>query len=81
MWNLKYVTNGPIQKTETDVYSGIENRLVAVKEEEGESGKDGEFGVGRCKVLHLEWMENEVLLQSTGNYIQSPGRDHDGKED
>jgi len=31
------------------------------------SGIDGEFGVSRCKLLHLEWISNEVLLYSTGN--------------
>ena len=47
---------------------------------EGEgSGMDGEFGVGSCKLLHLEWISNKVLLYSTGNYIPSPGIDHDGK--
>ena len=38
---------------------------------------DGEFGVSRCKQLHLEWISNEVLLYSTANYVQSPGIDHD----
>ena len=33
----------------------------------------------RCKLLHLEWIKNEVLLYRTGNYIQSPGTDHVGK--
>ena len=37
-----------------------------------------EFGVGRCKLLHLEWISNEVLLYSTENYIQSLGIEHDG---
>ena len=37
------------------------------------------FGVNRYKLLHLEWINNKVLLYSTGNYIQSPGTDHDGK--
>lgn len=23
---------------------------------------DGEFGVGRCKTLHLEWISNEEVL-------------------
>ena len=27
---------------------------------------DGEFGVGGCKLLRLEWISNEVLLYSTG---------------
>ena len=34
------------------------------------SGMDWEFGVSRCKLLHLEQI-NEVLLYSTGNYNQS----------
>ena len=41
---------------------------------------DWEFGVSRCKLLYLEWISHEVLLYSTGNYIQSLGLDHDGKE-
>ena len=46
---------------------------------EGEmNGMDWEFGVGRS--IHLEWINNKALLYSTGNYIQSPGTDHDGKE-
>ena len=28
----------------------------------GGSGMDGEFGVHRCKLFHLEWISNEVLL-------------------
>ena len=35
------------------------------------NGLDWEFGVSRCKLLHLEWISNEVLLYSMGNYIQS----------
>ena len=42
-------------------------------------GMDWEFGVSKCKLLRLEWL-NKVLLYSTGNYIQYPGIDHDGKE-
>ena len=33
-------------------------------------GMDWEFGISRCKLLHLEWINNKVLLYSTGNYIQ-----------
>ena len=36
---------------------------------------DWEFGVNRCKLLHLEWISNEILLYSTVNYIQSFVRD------
>ena len=28
-----------------------------------------EFGANRCKLLCLEWINNEILLYSTGNYI------------
>ena len=64
MWNLKYGTNEPTNKTETDSYD-IENR------EKGRGrGMDWEFGVGRCKVLHLERINNKLLMYSRGNYIQ-----------
>ena len=46
----------------------------------GGSGMDWESGVRRCKLLHWGCINNEVLLNSTGNYVQSPGIDHDGKE-
>ena len=39
------------------------------------SGVDWEFGVGRCKLLHLEWISNEY---STGNYIKSLVMEHNG---
>ena len=30
---------------------------------------DGELGVNRCKLLPLEWIDNEILLYGTGNYV------------
>ena len=27
---------------------------------------DWEFGVGKCKLLHLEWINNKVLMYGTG---------------
>ena len=41
---------------------------------------DGEFGVSRCKLSHLEWKSNNVLLYSTGHYIQTLGLEHDGRQ-
>ena len=41
---------------------------------------DWELGVSRCKLFYLEWISAEVLLYSTGNYIQSLVREHDGRE-
>ena len=45
----------------------------------GGSWMDWEFRVGRYKLLHLEWINNEVLLYSTRNYIPSLEIDHDGR--
>ena len=44
----------------------VENRLVFA-EGRGGSGMDREFGVRRYKLLHLEWIRNEILY-SIGNY-------------
>ena len=41
---------------------------------------EGKFGTSRCKLLHLEWISEEVLLDSTGNSNQSLGIDYDGKK-
>ena len=58
----------------------IENRLVVAKGEEGTGGKDWVFGISGCKLLYIGWINNKVLLHSTGNYIQYPGINHNGKE-
>ena len=55
----------------------MENRLVVARGEGGGCGMDGEFGVGRCKLLHSEWINHKVLLNSTENNIQSLGIEHD----
>ena len=44
----------------------------------GGRGSDWEFGIRRCKLLHLEWMSNEILLHSSGKYIQPLVMEHDG---
>ena len=46
----------------------------------GRRGMDWDFGVGRCRLLHLEWINNKALLYCTGNYIQYPVLNHNGKE-
>ena len=33
---------------------------------------DWEFGISRCKLLHIEWLNNKVLLCRLGSYIQYP---------
>ena len=47
---------------------GLEKRLVVAKGYRGRGRMDWEFGVKRWKLLHLEWISNEILLYSTENY-------------
>ena len=51
---------------------------MVAKVEWGGSGMHLEFGVNRYKLLHLEWIDNKVLLYSTGNCVQFLGIEHDG---
>ena len=67
--------NEPILKTKTD----IENRCVIAKGEREGSRMDWEFGVNRLKLLHLEWISNEILLYSIWNYNWSLVMEHDGR--
>ena len=55
--------------TEKKQIHGLGEQTGGCQEGGGESGRDWEFGVSRCKVLHLEWISNEILLYSTGNCI------------
>lgn len=38
-----------------------------------------EFGGGRYKILHLEWIISVVLLYSIWNYVQCLGVKHQGR--
>ena len=53
---------------------------MVAKGERAGGGKDWEFAVSRRKLLYTEWINNKVLLYSTGNYIQYPVIKHNGKE-
>ena len=53
--------------------------MVAKGEESG-GGNDWEFGISRCKLVYLGWINNKVLLYSTRKYIQCPVINHNGKE-
>ena len=39
-----------------------------------------EFGVSRCKLLYIGWINNKVIPDSTRNYIQYSVIKHNGKE-
>ena len=59
MWNLKYDTN--------EFYLQNRNRLRQREQTCGccGGGKDWEFGDYRCKLLHLEWINNFCIVQET----------------
>ena len=40
---------------------------------------DLEFGVCKCKLLYLKWINSQILLYSTGNCIKSPEIHHNGE--
>ena len=54
--------------TEKKQTHGLGEQTCGCQEGGGGSGMDWEIGVSRCKLLHLEWISNEMLLYSTGNY-------------
>ena len=43
----------------------------------GGGGMHGVLGDNRCRLLPLEWISNEILLCSTGNYVWSLMMEHD----
>ena len=66
--------------TEKKQTHGHRKQTCGCQVEGGGSGMSWEFGVSRCKLLHLEWISNEVLLYSSGYYIQSLRIEHDRRK-
>jgi len=62
IWNLTYSTNKHFHRKANHGHG--EQTCVAKGEWDGL-----EFGVNRCKLLPLEWISNEILLYSSGNYV------------
>lgn len=53
---MKYGTNDPISKKETDPGHG--EKTCGCQEESGCSELNGDLGVSRCTLLHLERISN-----------------------
>ena len=70
--NLKHGTDELIYETERDSQTQRTDLWLPRRWGDG-GGKDWEFAVSRCKLLHTGWINNKVALYSTGNYIQYPG--------
>ena len=39
-------------------------------------GKDWEFGISRCKLLCIKWINNKILQYTTGKHTQHPVINH-----
>ena len=64
------------QKQITD----MDTRFVVARKEARICGMDGEFGLRMYKLLHLDWISNEFLLSSAGNYILYFGVEHNERQ-
>ena len=64
IWTRTYLQSG------TD--SDAENEDLWLPRGRGVVGMDGKFEISRCKLFYIEWINNQVLLYSTRNYIQYP---------
>ena len=49
------------------------------KGKKDKGGMDWEFGISRCKLFYIAWINSKVRLYSAGNYIQYPVINHKGK--
>ena len=50
------------------------------KEEGSGRELDWKFGISRCKLVCIKWINKKALLYSTGDYIQYPVINHSGKD-
>ena len=66
IWNLIYGTNELFHRKENH---GHGEQTCGSQGRGRGNGVYWESGVNRCKLLPLEWISNEILLYSTGNYI------------
>ena len=69
--------NEPIYKAES--LADVENRVVVAQGECAGGGMGWDFGISICELLYIGWINNNILLYSTGNYIQYPVINHSGE--
>ena len=75
-WNLKYDTNEPIYKTETDLPMQEADYWLAKRK----GGINYEFEFNRDTQLYITQISKKVLLYSTGNCVQYLIITYNGKE-
>ena len=82
MWNLEHDKNEHIYNTETDSQTQrYRYRYLQTCGCQGQGRREGlGTGVSRHRLLYVGWMNNKILLYSTGNCIQYPVINRNGKE-
>ena len=75
-WELPYATDAALKRKKQKLQKYGVHDLIKIKffksrkiKFQGGSGMDWESGVKRCKLLHLEWIRNEILLYSMENFV------------
>ena len=63
-----------------EFYADMKIGLLLLRGKSSGREIEWEFGIRRCKLLYIEWINNNILLYSPGNYIQYPEINHNGKE-
>ena len=76
MWNLKYDTDQYIYGKKKD---SQKTDLWLSRGKMGGGGEDWEVRISRHKLLYIGWVNNKVLLYSSGNYIHYSVTNHSGK--
>ena len=79
MRNLKYNTNQHIYETKPDSQIQRTDLWLPRWRKGLQVGWNGSLGLADANP-HTEWISNKILLCSTGNYIQYPVPNHNGKE-
>ena len=69
LWNLKYDMNVSMKQTPDSQTQRTDLWLLGGQ---GRRGTEWECRICRCKLLNIGWLNNKVLLCSTGTCIQYP---------
>ena len=69
-WNLKYDTNELIYKNKIEIHWHREHTCGLPRGKRECVEEDSVFGISRCRLSHMEWINNKVLLSSTRKYTQ-----------
>ena len=62
------------------IYPSDTEQICDCQGGEGNRWKDWEFWIRRGKLIYIEWVNNKILMNGIGNYIEIPVINNNGKE-